>query len=163
MNLLRALFSRHSKSSDFPKAHPEVRVILTDLELDQRAAFAAGGLIDPRHYEPDGMEFRYESFNIAGEKVCSGKIDHILGMQVTVRYIETVTAHQRQGYGTAVLRWLSAYFGGLPIVPMDERGEAGVAFWAALRERPVKGLLVREQIGLTDASLLVQATGSRKR
>lgn len=156
MKILRAFLSRHFKKSALASAQPEIRVALRDLEAEQRAAFAAGGLFDSRHFESEGIEFRYEAFNMAGEMVCFGKIDHVPGMQVTVRYIETVPAHQRRGYGTAVVCWLSAHFDHLPIVPMDVRGEGGVAFWAALRERPVTGLFVREQISLTEASLLVQ-------
>lgn len=156
MSILRAFLSRYLKNRALASAHPEVRVVLIDLELEQRASFGAGVLFGPRHFEPEGIEFRFEAFNMDGEVVCSGKIDHIPGMQVTVRYIGTVPAHQRRGYGTSVLSWLSAHFDNLPIVPMDERGEGGVAFWAALRERPVTGLHVREQIGLTEASLLVR-------
>lgn len=137
------------------------RVTLTDLELKERATAAAFGFVDPGLYGPDGIEFEYESFNRAGEMVCFGKIDHIPGVQVTVRYIETVETYQRQGYGTAVLCWISDHFGGLPVVPAAERGEAGVAFWTALRRRPRNALAVREEISITDASLLLRQAIAR--
>lgn len=159
MNILRAiwnaLFRRDWAASRLPGGQPEVRVELTDLELERRKQIAPGGFDDPRHFEPAGIEFNFSAFNAAGELVCTGKVDHIPGVQVTVRHIDTLAGHLRRGYATAVVRWLGAHFGSLPVVPMDERGD-GVAFWAALRARPVTGLFVGQCIGLTEASELVK-------
>lgn len=154
-NLWNALFRRDGATSRLPSVQPDVRVELTDLELERRKQIAAGGFDDPRHFEPAGIEFNFSAFNAAGELVCTGKVDHIPGVQVTVRHIDTLAGHLRRGYATAVVRWLSAHFGSLPVVPMDERGD-GVAFWTALRDRPFTGLFVRQSIGLTEASELVQ-------
>lgn len=150
-----ALFRRHGAARRLPSVQPEVRVELIDLELEERQQIASGGFDDPRHFAPDGIEFRLEAFNAAGELVCTGRVDHIPGVQVTVRHIDTVPGHRRRGYATAVVRWLSAHFSSLPVVPMDERGD-GVMFWAALRDRPFTGLFVRPPIGLTEASELVK-------
>lgn len=159
MNLLKtiwnALLRRTGAAGRLPSVQPEVRVELFDLELEQRQQIAPGGLDDSCHFAPAGIEFRFEAFNAAGELVCTGKVDHIPGVQVTVRHIDTVAGHRRRGYATAVVRWLSAHFGGLPVVPMDERGD-GVAFWTALRDGPFTGLFVRPSIGLTEASELVK-------
>lgn len=154
-NLWNALFHRKGAAPRLPRAQPEVRVELSDLELDRRKQIASGGFDDPRHFAPAEIEFHFDAFNAAGELVCTGKVDHIPGVQVTVRHIDTLAGHRRRGYATAVVRWLSVHFGELPVVPMDERGD-GVAFWAALRDLPVTGLFVGQCIGLTEASELVK-------
>jgi hypothetical protein len=167
--LLKALSGRTSRSSRLRRVEPEVHVELTDLELERRAEAAVGGFTDSSLFSPEGIEFRYEAFNPSGELVCSGKVDHIPGVQVTVCHIDTVRSHQRKGYATAVVRWLRTHFSdltmphvaeGLPIVPMDERGESGAAFWTALRKRPVTGMFVKESIGFHDACLLVRQAES---
>lgn len=154
-NLWNALFHRKAVAPRLLKWQPEVRVELSDLELDRRKQIAPGGFDEPRHFAPAGIEFHFDAFNAAGELVCTGKVDHIPGVQVTVRHIDTLAGHRRRGYATAVVHWLSVHFGELPVVPMDERGD-GVAFWAALRDRPVTELFVRQCIGLTEASELVK-------
>lgn len=150
-----ALFRSAGAASRLPSVSPEVRVELFDLELEQRQQMATSGFDESCHFAPAGIEFRFETFNAAGELVCTGKVDHIPGVQVTVRHIDTVPGHRRRGYATGAVRWLSAHFGWLPVVPMDERGD-GVAFWAALRDGPVTELFVRPSIGLTEASELVK-------
>jgi hypothetical protein len=159
LNLLKtiwnALLRRAGAGSRQPSVQPEVRVELFDLELEERQQIAPGGFDDSRHFAPAGIEFRFEAFNAGGELVCTGKVDHIPGVQVTVRHIDTVSGHRRRGYATAAVRWLSAHFGWLPVVPMDERGD-GVAFWTALRDGPFTELFVRPSIGLTQASELVK-------
>lgn len=141
---------------------PSVRVALHDLEKEQRDEMSPFGLLKSNSCTPLGLEFRFEAFNAAREKVCFGKIDHIPRKQVTVRMIETDLAHRRKRYATSVVLELSRLFGGIPVVPMDERS-AGIRFWAALRERSNTADLVKAQISLTDASqLLRQAAASTK-
>lgn len=132
---------------------PFVRVDMHDLEKEQRDEMASFGLSEG--YGQLGLEFRFEAFNASGQMVCLGKIDHIPGKQVTVRRIETELEYRHQGYGTSAVIEISKYFGGLPIVPMDERGD-GIHFWAALRKRSETADIIKEQISLTEASQLLK-------
>ncbi len=144
------------------KGIPFVRLELYDLEQESRDKLASVGLLHPDCCDPLGFEFRFEAFNTSGQKVCSGKIDHIPGKQVTVRGIETELEFRRKGYGTSVVLELNKNFPGVPVAPMDERSE-GISFWATLRKYSETKNFVIEQISLTSASqLLREAVASTK-
>lgn len=128
------------------KLPPEIRLILSDLEIEERESLLAAGL--ESFNNPVGIEFQFDSFNCEGVQVCSGMIIRDLGRTVYVRYISTAEDQRRKGYATATVLGLIKHFH-LPITPVSERGD-GCAFWGNLRKRTKYAGLICNEIGITD-------------
>jgi len=135
------------------KVLPVIHLVLVDLEQEERDQQRMFSFYDEKSRPPLGLEFRFQAYNEVGEAVCSGKITYIPGASVIVCGINTPDEHQRRGYGTSTVLGLSKAFDGLPIVPMDERGD-GLSFWPAIRERFGESGLVEMQTNLTDSNRL---------
>lgn len=128
------------------KQPPEIRLVLTDLELRERESLLSAGFESLNN--PVGIEYQFDSFNCEGTQVCSGTIVHDPGRTVYVRYISTAEDHRRKGYASATVFSLIKHFH-LPITPVSERGE-GRAFWENLRKRFKYAGLICSEVSVTD-------------
>ncbi|NTV70118.1 MAG: hypothetical protein HGA71_08240 [Azonexaceae bacterium] len=149
---LKPMLFRQSSAKP-QKTLPVVRLDLVDMEQEKRDQRCMLSFYDEESRPPLGLEFEFQAFNDAGDAVCSGKITHIPNASVMVCGIKTVVEQQRKGYGTSTVLGLSKAFGGLPIVPVDERYD-GLSFWPSIRERFAESGLVEMQTSVTDSNNL---------
>jgi len=131
------------------KRLPQIQLELHDLEQEQRDELAKAGLSDSRCLGQLGLEYRFEAFNQAGEKVCCGKIELVpesadTQKQILVQQIYTEKIHRRQGYAASAILTLSHRFGSLPITPVGEF--SGLRFWTALRRKRRTAAIVKPGI-----------------